>query len=362
MGVQGELPQRKNLRGGAGWWMDLDGVWRPPEQWPEDTPPLDGWERGVDGRWCPPLLEEVVDPSLRVPEAEEPEQRQLAARTMSRQAESDRRAMFLVVGALGGAALLLVGALLLITQAGALGNGDGPATTQPEVLVKAETEGVRASIRQEVAAEAPNVAKDQLEELVVRTEETSFDVFDPQDWTPNEAGCLDLAEEVLVARSNIPVTWADQLECVLDVGLWTDRYLGRKINRAIDASVEPLVPMQVAYASGGNLWSPATQQAFVTDTDHPAALHVVYEDGGHNPRNADPSAWKPSNQSTWCAYAVDWVAVKHRWSLSVTEAERVELGLMLDTCENVNSDGADANSMLLSPLPAPEITLREPTG
>ena len=41
-------------RRGPGWWMDLEGVWNPPELWPESTPPLDGWVRGDDGRWSPP--------------------------------------------------------------------------------------------------------------------------------------------------------------------------------------------------------------------------------------------------------------------------------------------------------------------
>lgn len=35
--------------------MALDGGWNPPELWPESTPPLPGWVRGVDGRWSAPV-------------------------------------------------------------------------------------------------------------------------------------------------------------------------------------------------------------------------------------------------------------------------------------------------------------------
>lgn len=35
--------------------MDRDGVWNPPELWPEDSPPLPGWTRTDDGRWIEPL-------------------------------------------------------------------------------------------------------------------------------------------------------------------------------------------------------------------------------------------------------------------------------------------------------------------
>lgn len=44
------------LRRGPGWWMDLEGQWNPPEEWPEDNPPLPGWTRGADGRWFDPQL------------------------------------------------------------------------------------------------------------------------------------------------------------------------------------------------------------------------------------------------------------------------------------------------------------------
>ncbi len=42
------------LRRGPGWWMDLEGQWNPPEEWPESSPPLPGWIRGTDGLWTEP--------------------------------------------------------------------------------------------------------------------------------------------------------------------------------------------------------------------------------------------------------------------------------------------------------------------
>jgi hypothetical protein len=44
------------LRRGPGWWMDLEGQWNPPEEWPEATPPLPGWTRGHDGLWSQPAF------------------------------------------------------------------------------------------------------------------------------------------------------------------------------------------------------------------------------------------------------------------------------------------------------------------
>ena len=42
------------IRQGPGWWMDLEGMWNPPETWPESSPPLPGWVRGPDGKWSAP--------------------------------------------------------------------------------------------------------------------------------------------------------------------------------------------------------------------------------------------------------------------------------------------------------------------
>lgn len=47
------------LRRGPGWWMDLEGQWNPPEEWPESNPPLPGWVRDPDGLWTEPIISEA---------------------------------------------------------------------------------------------------------------------------------------------------------------------------------------------------------------------------------------------------------------------------------------------------------------
>jgi len=52
--------------------MDLDGSWKPPESWPESSPPLPGWTRAVDGSWQAPnenLSDVLVDVELEAAEA-----------------------------------------------------------------------------------------------------------------------------------------------------------------------------------------------------------------------------------------------------------------------------------------------------
>lgn len=51
------------VRRGPGWWMDLEGSWNPPEDWPETSPPLPGWVRGESGSWSGPAGSPVIQPA-----------------------------------------------------------------------------------------------------------------------------------------------------------------------------------------------------------------------------------------------------------------------------------------------------------
>jgi hypothetical protein len=52
------------LRRGPGWWMDLDGSWKPPQDWPEATPPLPGWTRDSQGTWGPTMIGKEVEAEI----------------------------------------------------------------------------------------------------------------------------------------------------------------------------------------------------------------------------------------------------------------------------------------------------------
>jgi hypothetical protein len=357
--MDAELPQRENRRGGPGWWLDLDGIWRAPTEWPEDTPPIEGWTRGTGGGWKPPggevaeRIERLHVPIGLVAVAPQEPPRP------SRQATADKKAMLTVTGALGAAALLLVGALVLITQAGAEEDAEISTEVQPSVIYAADTDQHRMERRHEVAAVAPDHAMNDLAGLIVREtqEPTNAPVgpFDELAWEVSTEDCLDFAEQVLIDRSSVQILWADQLECVPDSGRWADRYVGTVISRTIDADVSPHVPPAIAFASGGSTWTEVTRNAYLTDTVHPAALQITSTGSGHNPRGQDPSQWKPSNSDTWCAYAVDWVAVKVRWELDVTVAERDAVSEMLTTCGSAGSTGADPMTMAIDSFASPTI-------
>ncbi|MGI9606663.1 MAG: hypothetical protein ACR2P0_11035 [Acidimicrobiales bacterium] len=248
--------------------------------------------------------------------------------------------MLLLAGAVGTAMLLLVGALILIAQAGASDEASAP-TTIPEVIFAAETPAEVEERRISASALAPGIAFERLDALDPETVVPSDVLFATGDWMPRPDGCISVDERVFIARSAIDVTYADDLDCVVDRGRWIDRYQDRRLVRAVDAEVVLHVPTVEVHRAGGWRWDARTRDAYVADLAHPASLQVISTDSGHNPRGLDPAGWKPADEGLWCAYAVDWIAVKARWGLGADPDERLALEEMLETCPLPTSLGAD---------------------
>ena len=372
--------------------MDHDGIWQPPGEWPESYPPIDGWVQDENGNWVPPLSarDTDIDPEFgdvlaeeggavsrgrpvaevararqggrfAAPEPERPESKRNSRPRRARkrkplQAEADVRAMFLVGGTIGFALLLLIVALVLQSRAGAVETEVAGESSEdpPEVVFAAETAAAQIERQQEAAVLAPSIAVDQLE-LLETSDDGDVAVFNESLWEATTLDCLDITERVLVERSAVPVTYADNFECVPSEGSWSDVYLGVDLERTIDVEVRSLVPPDNVHASGGFEWTPATRERFLNDTSHPATMVILAADSGHNPMNQTPDQWRPADPATWCGYAIDWVAAKSRWELTVSSTERDALGEMLTTCENSDSNGPHLGSMDINLVPAPAI-------
>ena len=72
-----------------------------------------------------------------------------------------------------------------------------------------------------------------------------------------------------------------------------------------------------------------TRAAFANDP-----LNLLAVDGPHQPRKGDGDAatWLPPNKAFRCAYVARQIAVKHRYTLWVTAAERDAMVRVLTTC------------------------------
>ncbi len=151
-------------------------------------------------------------------------------------------------------------------------------------------------------------------------------------WPDSDGDCQSDRDEVLIDESlDDPVL--DESGCRVISGRWLDPYDGTEYTSADDLTISHVVPLLAAHQAGGSAWSPTEMRAFATDTEFPATLAAVGTELHGLKGSQGPDLWRPPLESAWCRYGVDWVSIKHRWSLAFTESEVIALSEMLDTCD-----------------------------
>jgi hypothetical protein len=112
-----------------------------------------------------------------------------------------------------------------------------------------------------------------------------------------------------------------------------DPYTGRTIRFVIggrsEIDVDHVVALADAWQKGAATWPPATRVAFAND---PLALLAVDAGTNRSKGDGDAATWLPPNRSYRCAYVARQVAVKAKYRLWVTAAERDAMVRVLSTC------------------------------
>lgn len=119
--------------------------------------------------------------------------------------------------------------------------------------------------------------------------------------------------------------------CNVVGGRWTSVYDNRDFSDPSDVDIDHMVPLANAWRSGANKWNDRERGDFANDLDRPQLI-AVSASSNRSKGDQDPSQWKPPNRDYWCEYAESWIAVKHHWELTITQAEKAALGDMLDSC------------------------------
>ncbi len=165
------------------------------------------------------------------------------------------------------------------------------------------------------------------------------DTYDGSGWPDADGDCQSDRHEILIEESLVEVTF-DADGCRVETGLWLDPYDGTEYTSAEQVSIDHVIPLAAAHRAGAWQWDQPSRRAFAFDITFPATHAVV--GSGVNQAKADrgPEDWRPPAEEVWCRYAVDWTAVKDRWSLAFTNAEVLALGEMLGTCEPVEQIAA----------------------
>lgn len=147
-------------------------------------------------------------------------------------------------------------------------------------------------------------------------------------WIDADGDCQNTATEAMIDQSVFEATLSED-GCSVTQGLWNDEWSGDTLQHETEVSVQHLVPLANAHASGGAAWDTAKRTDFANEVGQ---LRVVGTDVAQQRADRAPEAWQPPLESGRCGYARSWAAIKKTWDLSVTQAELDALKGMLETC------------------------------
>jgi hypothetical protein len=95
--------------------------------------------------------------------------------------------------------------------------------------------------------------------------------------------------------------------------------------------IDHVVAVSDAWQKGAQQLSFSQRYSFYNDP-----LNLLAVDGPTNQRKSDSDAasWLPPNRKYWCSFVARQIAVKHKYKLWVTSAERDSMSRVLKTCPN----------------------------
>jgi hypothetical protein len=170
-----------------------------------------------------------------------------------------------------------------------------------------------------------------ISDLAVATEvRTGYDRDLFPHWIDADGDGCSTRNEVLIAEADDPVTVGSG--CSLSGGRWFSYYDRVSWTNTSDVDIDHMVPLAEAWDSGARTWSTSTRQAYANDLGDYRSLVGVTDNVNQSKGDQDPTTWMP--QYDTCRYLREWVAVKHRWRLSVDSAERSALQSLASGCTN----------------------------
>ena len=146
-------------------------------------------------------------------------------------------------------------------------------------------------------------------------------------WSGQGDGCD--TRDVVLQRQGAEVRTGDG--CKITSGTWTSAYDGAVVSDPGDLDIDHVVALAEAWRSGADKWTDEQREKFANDL---GGLQLIAVTASSNRAKGDQDAakWKPPVEAYWCTYARAVVSVKTLYALTVDEAERDALAVMLKSC------------------------------
>lgn len=151
------------------------------------------------------------------------------------------------------------------------------------------------------------------------------------DWKV-EDGC---DKRNIILQRDLRKTVVDEQECLVLSGVLYDPYTGTNIDfirgfgTSGDVQIDHVVALSDAWQKGAQQFGYGKRNNFANDP-----LNLLAVDGPANQKKSDGDAatWLPPNKIYRCAYVARQIAVKLKYGLWATEAERDAIYRILNNC------------------------------
>jgi hypothetical protein len=122
-------------------------------------------------------------------------------------------------------------------------------------------------------------------------------------WVDADRDCQDTRQEVLIAESEVPVTFVDPLKpCRVAAGRWTDLYSGVTYTDPSALQIDHVVALEEAHKLGGWQWTSEQKKAYFNDLSNPDHLVAVSQSSNASKGSRPPPDWMPLNPAFRCEY------------------------------------------------------------
>jgi hypothetical protein len=156
-----------------------------------------------------------------------------------------------------------------------------------------------------------------------------------QTWADVDRNGCDTRNDILKRDLASVVYKAGTRDCVVLSGVIVDPYSAEKINflrgniTSMEVQIDHVVALSDAWQKGAQKLSLTSRTAFANDP-----LNLLAVKGRLNSQKGDGDAatWLPPLKSYRCTYVARQVAVKAKYSLWVTTAEKAAIKAILDKC------------------------------
>jgi Protein of unknown function (DUF1524) len=156
-----------------------------------------------------------------------------------------------------------------------------------------------------------------------------------QAWADVDRNGCDTRNDVLRRDLSSFVLKTGTYGCLVLSGTLHDPYTGTAIaflrgqSTSAEVQIDHVVALSDAWQKGAQPWSTSRRTTFANDS-----LNLLAVDGPTNARKGDGDAatWLPPNRAYRCSYAARQVAVKAKYGLWATGAERDALARILASC------------------------------